>query len=84
MATDYRKKVMAIVADNNLTVECACRNCISIDFPPYKQDRVNGYHYLHYPDLRDSEMPMAHTWEMVYGDLYRGFVDCPADCHCRS
>jgi hypothetical protein len=84
MATDYRKKVMAIVADNNLTVECACRNCISIDFPPYKQDRVNGYHYLHYPDLRDSEMPMAHTWEMVYGDIYRGFVDCPADCHCRS
>jgi len=27
---------------------------------------------------------MAHTWEMVYGDLYKGLVDCPSDCHCRN
>lgn len=84
MSTNYRKKVMAIVADNNLTLDCACRKCISIDFPPYKQDGVNGYHSLYYPDLLDAEMPMAHTWEMVYGDLYKGIVDCPADCDCRN
>lgn len=84
MATNYRAKVMAIVADNNMTVECACRNCISIDFPQFKQDAINGYHSVYYPDLRDAEMPMAHTWEMVYDDLYKGLVDCPANCHCRN
>jgi len=84
MATNYRAKVMAIVADNNMIVECACRKCISIDFPPFKQDKINGYHYVSYTDLLDAEMPMAHTWEMVYGDLYKGLVDCPSDCHCRN
>jgi hypothetical protein len=84
MATNYRKKVMNIVADNDLTVECACRNCISIGYPLHKQDKINNFHGIFLCNLRRDEITMAQAWEAVYYDLEKGVQDCPADCDCRN